>query len=69
MSVQITESIGGFMGAAQLKFGRLDFVISDTQAWFLEVNPNGQYGWLDGEDLAIHRRVLRALLDPAATIR
>jgi hypothetical protein len=56
------------MGAASLKFGRLDFIVSLGTTWFLEVNPNGQYGWLDGPDLYIHRRILHSLFDPAATV-
>lgn len=65
---RLTEEIRGFMAAARLKFGRLDFVVSEAVEWFLEVNPNGQYGWLDGDELSIHRRVLQSLLDPAASI-
>jgi hypothetical protein len=28
-------------------FGRLDFLKVDGELWFLEVNPNGQFAWLD----------------------
>lgn len=65
----LTAAIASFMGAAGLKFGRLDFIVSEEAAWFLEVNPNGQYGWLDGPGLLIHRRILHSLFDPGATVR
>lgn len=31
-----------------LKFGALDFVLDpEGQFWFLEINPNGQWGWIE----------------------
>ena len=36
-----------------LRFGRLDFVLdAEHVVWFLEVNPNGQYAWLDTDGSA-----------------
>lgn len=64
----IAASITSFMGALGLRFGRLDFVVGEGCLWFLEVNPNGQFGWLDGEELQIHRRVLESLFDPTASV-
>jgi hypothetical protein len=31
----------------KLGFGRLYFLLDDQQYWFCEVNPNGQFAWLD----------------------
>ncbi len=28
-------------------FGRLDFLWDKEGLWFLELNPNGQFAWLD----------------------
>lgn len=39
--------IRAFMQDARLEFGRLDFLACDTDLHFLEVNPNGQWAWLD----------------------
>lgn len=38
-----------FMKRIGLNFGRLDFLTDGRQGneWFLEVNPNGEWGWLD----------------------
>ena len=37
-----------FMDTANLSFGRLDFLLAkDNELIFLEVNPNGQFGWMD----------------------
>jgi hypothetical protein len=48
-----------FMGSLGLHFGRLDFLIDEEDSWwFLEVNPNGQFGWLDPRN---ERGVLSAI--------
>ena len=37
-----------FMAACGLRFGRLDFLeTAEGDLFFLEVNPNGQFAWLD----------------------
>ena len=42
------SQIQRFMHSMELRFGRLDFLRrSDGEHTFLEVNPNGQFGWLD----------------------
>ncbi len=41
------SSIRKFMSDCQLRFGRLDFLVKDGELVFLEVNPNGQFAWLD----------------------
>lgn len=65
----LAERIGGYMERLGLHFGRLDFIVGDDETWFLEVNPNGQFGWLDDPDgWPLHHAVLDAVLDPASTI-
>ena len=41
------KAICGFMAEAGLSFGRFDFIRKDGVLNFLEVNPNGQWAWLD----------------------
>jgi hypothetical protein len=43
----IERSICNFMQEAGLEFGRLDFLLEGRCLRFLEVNPNGQWAWLD----------------------
>lgn len=39
--VALTRSLG-------LRFGAIDFVLDlDGQLWFLEINPNGQWAWIE----------------------
>jgi hypothetical protein len=47
------------MRAIGLDFGRLDFLLKDETYWFLEVNSNGEWGWLDPDG---SRGVLAALV-------
>ena len=45
---EICQSIHAFMHRLGLNYGRLDFLVDAKDCWwFLEVNPNGQFGWLD----------------------
>lgn len=41
------EAIRGFMDATGHGFGRFDFIRKGGELWFLELNPNGQWAWLD----------------------
>lgn len=41
------KAIQNFMHATGHDFGRLDFLRDSKGLWFLEINPNGQFAWLD----------------------
>jgi hypothetical protein len=43
----LAAAIRGFMHDMSLHYGRLDFLLSGGSYYFLEVNPNGEWGWLD----------------------
>jgi hypothetical protein len=46
----LSNSLSSIMCDLGLRFGRIDLLANDlkcTQVWFLEVNPNGQWAWLD----------------------
>ena len=44
------HAIKGFMDETGYKFGRFDFIRKDGELWFLELNPNGQWAWLDASN-------------------
>ena len=50
LSPDTEDGIRRFMGDCALNFGRLDFAKTDGELFFLEVNPNGQWAWLDSHD-------------------
>ncbi|MEZ5841532.1 MAG: hypothetical protein R3D02_14265 [Hyphomicrobiales bacterium] len=69
MPAGLAEAIRAYMDRLGLHYGRLDFIAGDGEPAFLEVNPNGQFGWLDDPDgWPLHRAVLDAVLDPAFSI-
>lgn len=41
------QQVHGFMQETGHHFGRLDFLRDQDGLWFLEINPNGQFAWLD----------------------
>jgi hypothetical protein len=47
LSKKFSDKVKLFMKEINLKFGRLDFLISDNKYYFLEINLNGQWAWLD----------------------
>ena len=44
------NSILDFMAETGYRFGRFDFIRKDGELWFLELNPNGQWAWLDEDN-------------------
>ncbi len=64
------DRVRQLMDRLGLKFGRLDFIVGDdTEPQFLEVNPCGQFGWLDEDGpLPLHHEVASAILDPGTTL-
>jgi len=47
LSPEDEHAIKGFMDETGYRFGRFDFIRKDGELWFLELNPNGQWAWLD----------------------
>jgi hypothetical protein len=43
----VARGIFSFMADLGLHFGRLDFLVGQDGYWFLEVNSNGEWAWLD----------------------
>jgi hypothetical protein len=70
LSAPVRERMGAYMERLGLRFGRLDFLASEDVLTFLEVNPNGQFGWLDEPgEWPLHRAVLEAVLDPGSAVQ
>jgi hypothetical protein len=47
LSDATADGIRRFMADMALHYGRLDFLLTGDDYVFLEVNPNGEWGWLD----------------------
>ena len=49
----------------ELKFGAFDFIVNKSDEWiFLEINPNGQWLWLEKIlDIPISECIFKYLID------
>ncbi|MGI2208546.1 hypothetical protein ACROAD_09715 [Shewanella baltica] len=45
----ISTQCRNFMNIVGMQFGCFDFIVKDEQYYFLEMNANGQWGWLEFE--------------------
>jgi hypothetical protein len=44
----LSAAILKYMAILKLDYGRFDFLLDEQKRyWFCEVNPNGQFAWLD----------------------
>lgn len=50
-----------FMRALGLNYGAIDLGLSDGIYWFIEVNPTGEWAWLDGKERAISSGIIEEL--------
>ena len=50
ITTEFKNRITAYMNYISIKFGRLDFLFNSGIYYFLEVNPNGQWAWLDLEN-------------------
>ncbi|HEY8471675.1 MAG TPA: ATP-grasp ribosomal peptide maturase [Natronosporangium sp.] len=60
---RIRTAVQTLMNRLRLRFGALDFVVApDGRWWFLEINPNGQWAWIeDATGLPISSAIADAL--------
>lgn len=65
----IDNSIRLFMKELGLKFGRLDWLRKDDKFFFLEVNPNGQWAWLDIDNENGLMRTMVEYINPHTSLR
>jgi ATP-grasp ribosomal peptide maturase len=59
----VRDGVEALMARLRLRFGTFDFIVSpDERWWFLEVNPNGQWAWIeDATGLPIAAAIADAL--------
>lgn len=62
----VVQGVKNLMSTLGLRFGALDFLVTRTGEWyFLEINPNGQWAWIEQETgLAISSAIADALTTP-----
>lgn len=60
----IMDKCRSMMSDFELKFGAFDFIVNENDEWvFLEVNPNGQWQWLEQAlNLQISKKIVEYLI-------
>jgi len=59
----LKEKTRSLMKEFDLRYGRLDFIEENDIFYFLECNPNGQFGWLDDtKTFHLHNKFVEAFL-------
>lgn len=61
---EIEDNVLTYMHDVKLDYGRLDFLYDGARYWFLEVNANGEWDWLDPYGTAGVLEAIVAELDP-----
>jgi len=58
---ELVKSCKLFMKRLNLNFGAIDFIESNGEYYFIEINPTGEWGWLSNEKRAIEKYIADAL--------
>jgi ATP-grasp ribosomal peptide maturase len=60
----VRRGVAALLARLRLRFGTFDFIVApDDSWWFLEINPNGQWAWIeDATGLPITAAITDALL-------
>jgi glutathione synthase/RimK-type ligase-like ATP-grasp enzyme len=63
LPVSVKKKCLYFLDMLALNFGAFDFIVKDGKYYFLEVNANGQWGWLEEKlNLPISKSIINFLL-------
>lgn len=45
------------LNALGLRYGAIDLALSDGKCWFIEINPTGEWGWLDRDGRGLSQSI------------
>lgn len=48
-----------------LRYGAIDLALVDSHYWFIEINPTGEWGWLDGAERPIAQSITEQISCPS----
>lgn len=66
LPVGIADACRALVAELGLRFGGIDLALDDSgEHWFLELNPNGEWGWLQRAGLPIAEALAEVLLSQA----
>jgi glutathione synthase/RimK-type ligase-like ATP-grasp enzyme len=61
---ELSSRCAELVASLGLEFGAIDLLLEpDGRYWFCEINPNGEWGWLQNSGLPIAEALASRLLD------
>lgn len=61
LPAKILECCFALVRGLSLSFGAIDLALVDNVYWFIEINPTGEWGWLDTDKRCISRVIAQEL--------
>jgi glutathione synthase/RimK-type ligase-like ATP-grasp enzyme len=58
---EVTRRCLDLLNALGLRYGAIDLALVDGQYWFIEINPTGEWGWLDRDGRGISEAIAQQL--------
>ncbi|WP_201030419.1 hypothetical protein [Labrenzia sp. CP4] len=65
LPMDIAERCRSLVRDLGLRFGAIDLAHSDERYWFIEINPTGEWGWLDREGRGLSAAIAEELACPS----
>ena len=63
LPIKIVKNINKLMKTLKLNFGGIDFALVDNKYYFIEVNPTGEWAWLENvSGCAISKKIVNSLV-------
>jgi glutathione synthase/RimK-type ligase-like ATP-grasp enzyme len=64
LPADVAERCALFVRDLGLRYGAIDLALSGSLVWFLEINPTGEWGWLDRRGRGISEAIAEELARP-----
>ena len=64
LPVNVSKRCVDLVRALGLRYGAIDLAFAEGRYWFIELNPIGEWGWLDSAERAISPRIASYLTCP-----
>ncbi|CDZ68050.1 RimK domain protein ATP-grasp [Neorhizobium galegae bv. orientalis] len=67
LPVEVEQRCRALLGVLGLRYGAIDLALSAEKYWFIEINPTGEWGWLDRDGRGISEAIAVELASEVRT--
>ncbi|TIN70893.1 MAG: RimK-like protein [Mesorhizobium sp.] len=67
LPAEVERRCRALMGVLGLRYGAIDLALSAGRYWFIEINPTGEWGWLDRDGRGISEAIAQELASEVRT--